>query len=56
MSADAFAGFLRLWLTPAGKAPRPSEEVDAYLAHVSERDPLPDSVRRILGRPTGRAA
>ena len=56
MDADAFAGFLKLWLTPAGREPRPSEEVDAYLRHASEREPLPESVRRIIGRPTGRAA
>ena len=56
MSADAFAGFLKLWLTPAGQAPRPSEEVDAYLEHVNQRSPLPDSVLRFLGRPSDRAA
>ena len=56
MSADAFAGFLKLWLTPSTRIPRASEDVDAYLEHVSERDPLPDSVRRVLGRPTNQAA
>lgn len=41
MSADAYAGFLKLWLTPANRTPAPSPEVDAYLEYVNERDPLP---------------
>lgn len=56
MSADAYAGFLKLWLTPAGKAPRPSAEVDAYLRHANQREPLSDATRRVLGHPTERAA
>jgi hypothetical protein len=45
MSADAYAGFLELWLTPANRTPAPSPEVDAYLAYVNERDPLPGELR-----------
>jgi hypothetical protein len=56
MSADAFAGFLKLWLTPAGRLPRPSAEVDAYLRHANEREPLSDATRRAVGLPVDRAA
>jgi len=41
MSPDAYAGFLKLLLTPGGRVPRPSTDVDAYLQHANERDPLP---------------
>jgi hypothetical protein len=41
MSPDAYAGFLKLLLTPGGRPPRPSADVDAYLRHANERDPLP---------------
>ena len=56
MSPDAYAGFLRLLLTPDSRAPRPSADVNAYLAHASRREPLPLQVKRILGQPTGKAA
>lgn len=56
MSPDAYAGFLKLLLTPASVVPRPSADIDAYLAHLSTRDPLPESVRMILGQPTVEAA
>lgn len=56
MSADAYAGFLKLWLTPANCAPKHSAEVDAYLRHVSEREPLSAECRRALGQPTEQAA
>ncbi len=56
MSPDAYAGFLKLWLTPAHKLPSINAEVDAYLRHVSEREPLSDNVRRSLGQPTRKAA
>ena len=36
MSADAYAGFLRLMLTPLSKDPKPSRELDAYLRHLSD--------------------
>lgn len=36
MSPDAYAGFLRLLLTPLTEEPRPSKEVDAYLRYLSD--------------------
>lgn len=56
MSPDAYAGFLKLLLTPPSRLPAPSPEIDAYLAHLSRHEPLPDNVRRILGQPTVEAA
>jgi hypothetical protein len=56
MNADAYAGFLKLWLTPVGKAPAASPEVEAYLRYASEREPLSPAARRALGQPTNRAA
>jgi hypothetical protein len=56
MSADAYAGFLKLWLTPAHKVPPLTAEIDAYLRYASEREPLSDNVRRSLGQPTRKAA
>lgn len=56
MSADAYAGFLALWLTPAKRTSRHAAEVDAYLRHASAQEPLSDTVRRALGQPTHRAA
>ena len=56
MSADAYAGFLALWLTPATRDTRHTAEVDAYLRHASAQEPLSDTVRRALGQPTHRAA
>jgi hypothetical protein len=56
MSAEAYAGFLKLWLTPTHKLPSLDEEIRAYLRHASERDPLSRNVREVLGQPTRRAA
>lgn len=56
MSPDAYAGFLKLWLTPATRAPRASAEVDAYLRHATQREPLPEVVRRAIGQRGKRAA
>jgi hypothetical protein len=56
MSPDAYAGFLKLWLTPAHKAPKMTPEVEAYLRESSAREPLSDTVRQALGQPTRRAA
>jgi hypothetical protein len=56
MSADAYAGFLKLWLTPAHRLPEMTPEVEAYLRHANEREPLADATRRTLGQPTRRAA
>jgi hypothetical protein len=56
MSADAYAGFLKLWLTPTHKLPSLDNEVRAYLRHVSDREPLSGNVREALGQPTRKAA
>ena len=56
MSPDAYAGFLKLWLTPAERTPRLTSEVRAYLRHVEEREPLSREARRALGHTTDRAA
>jgi hypothetical protein len=56
MSADAYAGFLKLWLTPAHKEPKMTPEVEAYLRHASRREPLSDDVRTVLAQPTRKAA
>ena len=56
MDADAYAGFLKLWLTPASKLPSLDDEVRAYLRHVSDREPLNEESRRALGQPTRKAA
>ena len=56
MSNDAYAGFLRLLLTPDNEVPRESAELDAYLLWSSHREPLSDEVRRVLGQTTVEAA
>jgi len=56
MNADAYAGFLKLLLTPLGKVPAPSPELEAYLRYASEREPFSPAARRALGQPTDRAA
>jgi hypothetical protein len=56
MSPEAYAGFLKLLLTPASQVPRPSAELDAYLGYLADREPLPESVQRFIGRPTVEAA
>jgi hypothetical protein len=40
MSPDAYAGFLKLWITPANEMPERSAEVAAYLRHLSDKEPL----------------
>lgn len=56
MSHDAYAGFLKLWLTPGHRPVDRTPEIDAYLRHANERAPLSDAARRAAGLPTGRAA
>lgn len=56
MSADAYAGFLKLWLTPAHKAPQMTPEVEAYLRHANEQAPLNEESRRVLELTTRKAA
>ena len=41
MSPDAYAGFLKLWLTSPRAADPNSADVDAYLSHANKREPLP---------------
>jgi hypothetical protein len=38
MSNAAFAGFLRLLLTPLNEAPKPSAELGAYLKYLNRTD------------------
>jgi hypothetical protein len=40
MSSDAYAGFLKLLLTPASQVPRMSPDLEAYLRYVNDRDPV----------------
>ena len=56
MSADAYAGFLKLWLTPASELPAISSDVEAYLRHASEREPLSPTAQRAMGLATDLAA
>jgi hypothetical protein len=56
MSADAYAGFLKLLLTPASKPVVLSPDIEAYLTYASAREPLAPAVRRALGQPANRAA
>jgi hypothetical protein len=56
LSHDAYAGFLRLWLTRASSIPAACPEVDAYLAFANRREPLPAPARRALARPIDEAA
>lgn len=39
MSNSAFAGFLRLLLTPLNEAPEPSKELHAYLEYLARVQP-----------------
>lgn len=54
MSADAYAGFLKLWLTPAHRDVAITPEVDAYLRHASAREPLVADAE--FGQPLRKAA
>jgi hypothetical protein len=56
MNADAYAGFLKLLITPPSKLPRPSREIDAYVQHLNEHDPLSEITLRELGLHSDRAA
>lgn len=56
MDADAYAGFLKLWLTPASKVPAITPEIEAYLRHANEREPLNETSRDALCQPTRQAA
>lgn len=56
MNEDAYAGFLKLWLTPGSRMPSASPELDAYLKHANKREPLPADLCRIAPKPRRRAA
>ena len=56
MSADAYAGFLKLMLTPSSKAPTITPDIAAYLRYVGETAPLSADSRRAIGQQTVRAA
>jgi hypothetical protein len=56
MTPDAYAGFIQLLLTPATRVPRESTDLDAYLQHLSDVEPLSQASRMILGQPTVEAA
>lgn len=56
MSPDAYAGFLKLWLTPTSKIPSSSLEIEAYLSYANEREPVRGITIRELDRITREAA
>lgn len=45
MSNAAFAGFLRLLLTPLNEAPKPSRELGEYLAYLNRVQPRSAAVK-----------
>lgn len=49
MSNAAFAGFLRLVLTPLNEKPEISDEVKAYLEYLSNVDGRPASAGQLAG-------
>jgi hypothetical protein len=55
MSNAAFAGFLRLLLTPLNESPRPTSELRAYLDYLSSVHP-PQARQRAATDTGGRAA
>ena len=57
MSNAAFAGFLRLLLTPLNEAPRPTSELRAYLDYLSSlHPPRRQAPVRVATDPGGQAA
>lgn len=56
MNADAYAGFLKLLLTPTSKIPPMSAELDAYLRYANEREPVPITASRSIGSRSKQAA
>lgn len=45
MTNAAFAGFLRLLLTPLNEAPKPSPELGAYLRYLNRVQPREEGAR-----------
>jgi|GEM_PF-3175236 len=56
MSHDAYDGFLRLLLTPGGRIPAQTQEVQAYVRHLNQVEPLSEATLMMLGHSTERAA
>lgn len=56
MSPDAYAGFLKLLLSPTHRLPVDDQDVDAYIRHSNRVDPLSAATRRFIGQPADRAA
>lgn len=56
MSSEQYAGFLKLWLTPASRVPAFTPEVRAYLRWVHEHAPLSAEALRAAGLPAKQAA
>lgn len=56
MSSEAYAGFLKLLLTPVSRVPLPSPELDAYLQYLAGVEPLSETARMVIGQPTVEAA
>ncbi len=50
MSPDAYAGFLRLLLTPLSREPLPSKELDAYLRYLAEAARFENAAEAERGR------
>lgn len=40
MEPDAYAGFLKLLLTPTSQVPEMTADIEAYLDHANRRDPV----------------
>jgi hypothetical protein len=56
MNHDAYAGFLKLLLTPTSRLPEGDGDVEAYIRHSNRVDPLSPRTRRMIGQPADRAA
>ena len=56
LSPDAYAGFLKLWLTPSYRLPEITPEIEAYLHHTNEREPLSPALQLAIGQLPKRAA
>lgn len=42
MDSDAYAGFLKLLLTPLSRVPSMSADIEAYLRYSNRREPCTD--------------
>ncbi len=48
MSADAYAGFLKLMLTPISRVPEMTPDLEAYLQYLNQREPLSQTAQRAV--------